>query len=191
MWNARLKLLICAVVIAATISCGGSSAANRGGNGNSNANADAQPVITITVGKSEARDVAATIQATGSLIADETSNIAPKTAGKIANVFANIGQFVSQGAQIAKIDDKDAKAQLATAQAAVKQALAGVRQAEARLGLGPNGKFDSSAIPEVRSANANYQQSLAELKQAESNEVRYRELIESGDVARMTYTTYP
>ncbi len=190
MWTPRLKTLICSVVIFTSISCG-SSASNRGKGGtNTDANSQTAATVTITVGKSESREVASTIRATGSLIADETSNIAPKTAGKIANVFANVGQFVSQGAIIAKIDDKDAKAQLATANVAVKQAVAGVRQAEARLGLGPNGRFDSSAIPEVRAANASYQQSLAELKQAENNELRYRELIESGDVAAVTYEQF-
>ena len=190
MWNARLKMLTCAIAVAATASCGGSSGAGRGRNSNANTDGDSQPAIAITVGKSESRDVAATIQATGSLIADESSDIAPKTAGKISNVSANVGQFVSQGNTIATIDGKDARAQLATAQAAVKQAIAGVRQAEARLGLAPNGTFNASTIPEVRAANANYQQALAEQKQAENNELRYRELIESGDVAMITYEQY-
>ncbi|HEV7700590.1 MAG TPA: efflux RND transporter periplasmic adaptor subunit, partial [Pyrinomonadaceae bacterium] len=39
-------------------------------------------------------------------------------------------------------------------------------------------------------ANANYQQALAEQKQAEANEKRYRELTETGDVAMATYETY-
>ncbi len=153
------------------------------------ANADetnAAPIV-ITAGKTESRQVPAYIQATGSLIAHETSDIAPKVAGKISNVSANVGQFVSQGAVIAKIDDKDARLELASAQAGVKQAVAAVRQAEARLGLGPNGAFNASAIPEVRAANATYQQRLAELRQAETNEKRYRELVETGDVPMITY----
>ncbi len=127
------------------------------------------------------------IQATGSLLADETSNVAPKVAGKVANVTVNVGQFVAQGAEIAKLDDKDARLQLASAQAGVKQAIAAVRQAEARLGLSPNGAFNASAIPEVRQANANYEQMLAELKQAEANEKRYRDLVETGDVSMVVY----
>src|SRR6185369_6336189 len=151
---------------------------------------NAGPTIAVTVGKSESRVVAAGIIATGSLIADETSDIAPKIAGKIANVSVNVGQFVSQGSVIARIDDKDARNQLATANAAVKQAIAAVRQAEARLGLGPNGAFNASAIPEVRAANATYQLARANQKQAENNEKRYRELVESGDTAMITYEQY-
>lgn len=155
-----------------------------------NADESSAPPIAVTVGKTESRQVPAYIQATGSLIAHETSDIAPKVAGKISNVTANVGQFVSQGAVIAKIDDRDARLQLATAQAGVKQAVAAVRQAEARLGLGPNGAFNASAIPEVRAANATYQQRLAELRQAEANEKRYRELVETGDVPMITYEQY-
>ena len=190
MRNIRLKKLSLAAVLFATISCG-SSGANRGKRGNSNSDENPQnAAIMITVGKSVSRDVGSVIQATGSMAADETSNVAPKTAGKIANISVNAGQFISAGAAIARIDDRDARMRLATAQAAVKQAQAGVRQAEARLGLLDGGKFDASTVPEVRAANANYQQTLAELRQAEVNEKRYRELTESGDVAMITYETY-
>lgn len=187
MFDRRFKIVLCAVAMLAVVACG-SSSSNRSGRGNSNS-AD-QQAIAITVGKSESRDVASVIRATGSLTASETSDVAPKVAGKISNISVNVGQFVGPGAVIAKIDDRDARLQLANAQAAVKQAEAGVRQAEAKLGLLGGGKFNSAAVPEVRAANANYQQTLAELKQAETNEKRYRELVESGDVAMITYETY-
>jgi RND family efflux transporter MFP subunit len=121
------------------------------------------------------------------LIADEVSDVAPKIAGKVANVSANVGQFVSQGSVIAKIDDSDQRRELAGAEARVKQAVAGVRQAEARLGLEPNGRFNASVIPEVRSAGANYEQAMAELRQAEANEQRYRDLVQTGDVSMILY----
>jgi multidrug efflux pump subunit AcrA (membrane-fusion protein) len=168
------------------VACGSRSAADGR---NTNAAAEPPP-IQITVGKTEARNVPAFIQATGSLLADEVSNVAPKVAGKVVNVTVNVGQFVSQGTEIAKLDDRDARLQLATARANVKQAEAGVRQAEARLGLSPNGTFNASTIPEVRSASAVYEQNLAQLRQAEANEKRYRDLVETGDVPMMTYEQY-
>ena len=116
--------------------------------------------------------------------------MAPKSAGKIANLNIDVGDFVAGGAVIAKVDDRDAKLQLSSALAAVKVAKSAVRQAEAKLGLLGNGKFSASSIPEVRVANANYEQAQAELKQAEANEKRYRELTESGDVAMITYEQY-
>ncbi len=172
------------------IACGKSESAGNGqanSNGNKN-NSDA--AVSVTVDKAVSREVPAFIQSTGSLTADEISDIAPKTAGKVTNIYANVGQFVSSGSVIARLDDKDARLRLAEAQANVKQAIAGVRQAEARLGLSPNGTFNASTIPEVRVANANYEQTLAELKQAEANEKRYRELVETGDVAMIQYETF-
>ena len=192
----RLVFFFAILTLVITLSCswrsgGGNRNSNRDRGPDANANADEQDaVIPITVGISENRPVAATIQATGSLSAQETSDIAPKVAGKVANVYANVGQFVASGAVIAKLDDTDARQRLATSRAGVAQQQAAVRQAEARLGLGPNSKFDASTIPEVRAASSNYQQALAQLRQAEANEKRYRELLESGDTAMMTYEQY-
>ena len=185
--TAPFKFLLAIAALAFCASCGTSGSADAR---NTNSDAQEPASIQITIGKTQQRQVPAFIQATGSLLADETSNIAPKIAGKISNVTANVGAFVTQGSEIARIDDRDARLQLASAQAAVKQAVAAVRQAEARLGLAPNGKFDSSTIPEVRSANAIYQQNLAEFRQAEANEKRYRELVETGDVALITYEQF-
>ena len=190
----QLSLLLLIFALVLLSACGASSSgANRRGGANSNSNeasVDTGPIVTVTVAKAEGRPVPAYITATGSLVANETSDVAPKVAGKIVNVYANVGQFISQGATIAKVDDRDARLQLAGAQARVNQQIAAVRQAEARLGLGPNGTFNASAIPEVRAANAGYEQALAELRQAEANEQRYRELVQTGDVAVITYEQY-
>lgn len=151
---------------------------------------DTAEAIPVTSARAELRDIPAVIQATGSVSADESSNVAPKVAGKISNLSINVGDFVSSGSVIARVDDRDARLQLAGAEAALKRARVAVTQAEARLGLGSGRSFNASTIPEVRAANANYEQALAELKQAEANEKRYRELVESGDVSMVAYETY-
>jgi multidrug efflux pump subunit AcrA (membrane-fusion protein) len=169
--------------------CGGAKSANRADSTNSESNRTDAP-IAVTTARTEKRQIPAFLQVTGSLVADETSNVAPKVAGKIADISVNIGDFVKAGAVIAKIDDNDARRRLLSAEAGVKQAQAAVRQAEARLGLVSNATFNASAIPEVKAAAANYEQALAELKQAKANEARYRDLVESGDVALITYEQY-
>ena len=176
------------------------AACNRSESKNLDANANVkteEQVVNVTTAKAESRQIPSVIQATGSLVAQETSDVAPKVAGKVVNVAANVGQFVNQGSVIAKIDDKDAQLRLAEARAGVTQATAGVRQAEARLGLSPNGTFTASTIPEVRAVGANYEQTQAELRQAEVslrqaevNEKRYRELVETGDVPMITYEQF-
>lgn len=185
-WGTAISFALLISILSSA--CGSSGGAQRP-QGNQNAEGEAAPIV-VTTARSEAREVPAVIHTTGSLVADESSNIAPKVAGKVANVNVNVGDFVTQGSLIAKIDDSDARRRLASAEAGVKQAVAGIRQAEARLGLGPNGSFNASTIPEVRQANANYQQALAQLRQAEANEKRYRDLVETGDTAMITYETY-
>lgn len=181
------KLLLVLITLAICFGCNKSKAEGESGNKENAAN---NAPIAVTIDKAISREVPAVIQTTGSLVADETSDIAPKTAGKVVNIYANVGEFVGRGSVIAKIDDKDARLRLAEAQAGVKQSQAAVRQAEVRLGLAANGTFNASVIPEVRGANANYEQALAELRQAEANEKRYRDLVETGDVAMITYETY-
>lgn len=183
------KIIVVSVIASFLVACGSSSSADTG-RGNPNQQEEQVPVIAVTTARAESREIPAFIQATGSMVADESSSIAPKVAGKVANVGVDVGQFVSQGTMIIKIDDRDARLQLANAQAGVKQAQAAVRQAEARLGLGPSGSFSAAAVPEVREANANYLQAQANLRQAELNERRYRGLVESGDVPMITYETF-
>ncbi len=185
----NFRLLFITFVFALSFACNKSEAGSEKQNANATQSNSEAP-ITITINKAVAREIPAFIQATGSLVADETSDIAPKTAGKVVNVSVNVGQFIGQGSVIAKLDEKDARLQLAETQANVAQAIAGVRQAEARLGLSPNGTFTAATIPEVRAANASYEQALAELRQAEANEKRYRELVETGDVPMVTYETF-
>lgn len=146
--------------------------------------------VAVTTATAIAREVPSFIQATGSLTADETSDVAPQTSGQVVATPVGVGAFVRQGTVIARLNDRDARLRLRQAQAGVQQSIAGVRQAEARLGLRPGGNFDAVAIPEVRAANASLEQSLAELRLAEANERRYAELVETGDVAVSIYDQY-
>lgn len=176
----------------AAISVGlASSCSSSSGKGGANANASVEkPPIQVTIGRSVGRDIGSTISASGSLVAEESSDVAPKVAGKVISVNVNVGDFVGTGQTIARVDDRDAKYQVSIAQAAVNSARSAVRQAEARLGLLDKNKFDASVVPEVRAANANFEQAQAELRQAEANEKRYRDLKESGDVADITYEQF-
>ena len=146
--------------------------------------------IAVTTATAVAREVPSFIQATGSLVAQETSDVAPQTSGQVVATPVNVGAFVRQGSVIARLNDRDARLRLRQAQAGVQQAIAGVRQAEARLGLRPGGNFDAITIPEVRAANAALEQAQAELRLAEANERRYAELVETGDVAVSVYDQY-
>jgi multidrug efflux pump subunit AcrA (membrane-fusion protein) len=98
----------------------------------------AMPIpITVTAGEAVSRKAPAYIQATGSLEADEQSDIAPEVSGQVAAAPVDVSAFVRQGDVIARLNDRDAKLRLQQAQGSQQQALAALRQAEAKLGLGP------------------------------------------------------
>src|SRR4051812_35634239 len=107
MRNSYLKILIVICAISLCFSCGKSSTEGNRRANTGNQSEDKGETIAITVEKSVSREVPAVIQSTGSLIADETSDVAPKTAGKVTNVYANVGQFITQGSLIAKLDEQD------------------------------------------------------------------------------------
>lgn len=163
---------------------------NAGENSKREAGAAEAPPVPVTTAKASAREVPSYIETTGSLIADETSDVAPQASGQVVATPVGVGAFVRQGEVIARLNDRDARLRLQQAQAGVQQAIAGVRQAEARLGLRPGGNFDASTIPEVRGASSNLEQAQAQLRLAEANEKRYRELVETGDVALSIYDQY-
>jgi multidrug efflux pump subunit AcrA (membrane-fusion protein) len=149
-----VRVILLALVVSAGAACNNSKAEGNGRREQA-VETKTEAAINVTTGKTVAREMPSYIQATGSFVADETSDVAPKVAGKVINVYADAGQFVSQGSVIARLDDKDVRLQMREAEVRVKQAEVAIRQAEARLGLAENGKFDSNLIPEVRAANAN------------------------------------
>jgi multidrug efflux pump subunit AcrA (membrane-fusion protein) len=163
---------------------------SNGNTGRGRAVAPEGPAIEVTTAKAVTREVPSYIQASGSLIADETSDVSSQASGQVVATPVGVGAFVRQGTVLARLNDRDARLRLRQAQASVQQAIAGVRQAEARLGLRPGGNFDASTNPEVRGASANYDQAVAELRLAEANERRYRDLVETGDVALSIYDQY-
>ncbi|MGB7922702.1 MAG: biotin/lipoyl-binding protein, partial [Pyrinomonadaceae bacterium] len=75
--------------------------------------------VAVTTAKAVAREVPSFIQATGSLSADETSDVAPQTSGQVVATPVGVGAFVRQGSVIARLNDRDARLRLRQAQAGV------------------------------------------------------------------------
>lgn len=141
----------------------------------------------IAVAQVELRDVSASVQATGSFAAQESSNVAPDSPGVIVATLVEVGDYVQQGQVIARLDDRDAKLRLEQALAQQQQAEASVRQAQSRIGLGQGQNFDPNSVPEVLAARAAYESAVAQGKLAEADAQRYASLIASGDVSQSAY----
>lgn len=134
-----------------------------------------------------AKQVAVYIQSSGSFAADESSDVAPLDAGRIATTPVDVGAFVQEGQVIATLDDRDAKLRLQQVLAAQAQAEAAVRQSQSKIGAGQDANFDVGTVPEVRAAYAAYQSAQAQAKLAQADAKRYENLVATGDVSRSNY----
>ena len=157
--------------------CGSKTTANV------NVKTEAQPVDVTTV-QAVVKPIPTYFEATGTLASDEATDVAPAVAGKIVEVNFDVGSYVNKGDVLVRLDPRDAQLRLEQAQAqvqqqerAVEQAIAGLRQAQARLGIGDGQTFNLESFSQVISVKAN-------LKLAEQELARNERLLESGDVAR-------
>src|SRR5205814_9562291 len=112
-------------------------------NGANSANANNQPaVVDVTTTQAIVKPIPTYFEATGSLASDASTDVAPAIAGKVTEVNFDVGSYVQKGSVLVRLDDRDARIRLEQAQAqveqqrkAVDQAIAALRQAQARLGL--------------------------------------------------------
>jgi RND family efflux transporter MFP subunit len=110
-----------------TVCCGGGEAAGvvppRAAN--------APPaIVSIDTAPAVEREVAATIRATGSFVADEMSDVTPMIAGSVIETPVNIGDVVKMGQVIVRLDPRNASLDLQNADASLQQAVAQAQNAK-------------------------------------------------------------
>jgi RND family efflux transporter MFP subunit len=170
-----LPVLSMAILAAGLVAC------NRSEGAPNNNGATASPTaVEVSTTPAILRQLPRYFEATGSLAANEQTDVAPETSGKVAAVGVDMGSYVRRGQMIVKLDDADFRIKLQQAQAQLDQAKATLRQNEAKIGLRPGQKFNPENVPEVGAARA-------ALDLAEKNLRRYEKLIESGDISRAAY----
>jgi len=177
--NLKLAVLtLLLVAVAAFIAaCGGSKANVRKDDTAANA---PPPAVEVTTAAAIKRDLPRFFEATGSLIGDQQTDVAPQTSGKVVAVGVDIGSPVRRGQMLVRLDDAELKLRLEQASAQVQQAKAAVRQAEEKIGLRSGQAFDPNRVAEVAAAKVT-------LDLAEKNLTRAEKLIESGDVSKQFY----
>jgi multidrug efflux pump subunit AcrA (membrane-fusion protein) len=179
----RSQLLKMFLVVALVGVTGGILSACKRSNGQTNATASASPtpaIIEITSMAAVSRQLPQYFEATGSLAANEQTDVAPETSGKVAAVGVDIGTFVKKGQMLVRLEDADFKDRVQQAQAQLDQMKATLDQNRAKIGLRPGQKFNPENVPEVAAARA-------ALDLAEKNLKRYEKLVESGDVSRANF----
>ena len=177
--------MLALVVVALALSsaaCGRSNAESKKREGAASAGAasSAPAPVDVTSAPAVMRQLPRFFEATGSLAADEQTDVAPTVAGRVASINVDLGSYVQKGQVIATLDVVDAQLRLQQLQAQLAQAQSAVRQAEERIGLRAGERFDPTRVAEVGAARA-------ALDLAEKQLRRYEKLVESGDVARSAY----
>ena len=107
----------------------------------------------------------------GNLIGDQTVSVVPKTAGRLQEISVKLGDRVSRGQRIAKIEDQEIFEQVKQADAAFEVAKATIRQREADLELAKTNVersrnlFQRQLLPQqtLDDAEAKYQSAQAAL----------------------------
>jgi multidrug efflux pump subunit AcrA (membrane-fusion protein) len=172
-------LLLAFILVAASVllsACGGSKASNA-----QQANVAATPAtVDVTTAPAITRDLPRFLEATGSLAADEQTDVAPSISGKVVSIGVELGSYVQRGQMIVKLDDNDSRIRLEQTIAQLQQAQAAVRQAEAKIGLRPGESFDPSRVADVGSARVAFELAEKQLR-------RFERLLETGDVSRSSY----
>ncbi len=138
--------------------------------------AKAAAVQAIHVAAVKEQKLPAVIDLSGTLEADERSEVASAIAGLVTEVAVDVGTKVKKGDLLVRIDRRDAAMRLA-------QATAATAQAGARLGLVHAGDaFNPNKVPEVQAARQ-----AAELAETEAK--RARALVEGGSAPQSLLDT--
>jgi RND family efflux transporter MFP subunit len=154
---------------------GGGQGGNQGGFGGNfgGGNFGGGPRLPMTVEMAAVKraDMASEISVVGNLIGRATVETGPKVAGRLETVTVRLGDRVTRGQTIAKIDDREIQEQVKQAEASYNVASATIRQREADLKLAQTNLdrsrslFERELIPKQTfdDVDSRYQASLAQL----------------------------
>jgi RND family efflux transporter MFP subunit len=132
----------------------------------------AEATVPVQAGKVTQAKLPATLDLSGTLVADEVSEVAASAPGIVTEVMVDVGTRVKKGDVLVRIDRRDAAMRVA-------QATASTAQATARLGMRPGDSFKPERTPEVQVARE-------ALELAETEAKRAKALVEGGSGAQST-----
>lgn len=168
--RARVTLLVAAVLMITAPGCGKKNTDDKS---KTAAESTTRAAPTVHFGKVEEKMLAPTLEVSGSLAADESSEVASATAGICTKVSIDVGVRVKKGDVLVQLDNRDPALRAQAADASAAQALA-------KLGIKPGEKFDPNQMAEVRAAKEGMDLAVDEA-------ARTKKLLESGSVAQATY----
>lgn len=142
MGRSKLGALLLACVALSAAGCK-RSAAEEKARPTQEVAASAVPHVHFT--KLVERKLPPTLETSGTLDADETSEVAASVGGVVTKVAVDVGARVKKGDILVQLDPRDPALRVSAANAQAGQALA-------KLGIKPGEKFDPEKVPEVVAA---------------------------------------
>ena len=149
----------------------GGAGGGRGGRGNAQ--------MTVELSSVTRANVDQELTVVGNLIGDATVSVVPKANGRLEQISVRLGDRVSRGQDIAKIEDEDIVEQVKQAEAAFEVAKATIRQREADLEL--------ARTNAERSRNL-FQRQLLPQQTLDDSESKYQSAVAALDLARAQNT---
>ncbi|HEY6362455.1 MAG TPA: efflux RND transporter periplasmic adaptor subunit, partial [Vicinamibacterales bacterium] len=135
--------------------------------------------LTVEVANAQRSAVKQELIVVGNLIGDSTVAVVPRAAGRLEQVYVQLGDRVSRGQRIAKIEDQELVEQIRQAEAAMEVASATIRQREADLQL---------ARTNVERSRSLFERQLLPKQTLDDNEARYQSAVAALDLARAQNT---
>ncbi len=135
--------------------------------------------LTVELAPATRAEVDQELAVVGNLVGDITVSVVPKTAGRLQELTVKLGDRVSRGQRIAKIEDQEILEQVKQAEAAFQVASATIRQREADLAL--------SKTNAERSRNL-FQRQLLPQQTLDDSEAKYQSAQAALDLARAQNT---
>jgi RND family efflux transporter MFP subunit len=146
---------------------GGAGGRQGGGGGRGQLTVELAPVVHAEVNRE--------LAVVGNLVGDQTVSVVPKTAGRLQEITVKLGDRVTRGQRIAKIEDQEILEQVKQAEAAFEVAKATIRQREADLDL---------AKTNVERSRSLFQRQLLPQQTLDDSEAKYQSAQASLDLAR-------
>jgi membrane fusion protein, multidrug efflux system len=146
-----------------------------GGAGNFGGGQFGRPPLTVELAKASRATIQAEITVVGNLIGQATVSVAPRAAGRVESVNVRLGDRVSRGQRLAKIEDFDIQEQVKQAEAAQQVSEATIRQREADLKLAQTNAERSRSL---------FERQLLPKQTLDDNESRYQSAMAAVDLAR-------
>jgi len=155
---------------------GGFQGGNFGGQGGGGFQ-QRQP-MTVETAPVKRADMATEVSVVGNLVGAQTVEAGPKVAGRLESVSVRLGDRVSKGQTIAKVEDRELQEQVKQAQASYEVSQATIRQREADLRLAQTNLDRSKNL---------YERQLIPKQTFDDTDARYQAAVAQLDLARAQF----